>query len=207
MSTLPCGPSALSAASSPTRHPASIDCPASMDGVPRSPQTTVLVVDDDRKIVQLVRTYLERDGHRVVAANDGRAGAGRLRGRTTGPRGPRPDAARDGRLRGLPTDPGERRHAHPDADRPELRAGPHPRPAPGRRRLPAQALQPRRAGSARPRHPASGATDPRGGDPPGTEPDPRAGSRRRRHRATAPGGPDHRPGALRGASRRPRSCR
>ena len=43
-----------------------------MDGVPRSPQTTVLVVDDDRKIVQLVRTYLERDGHRVVAANDGR---------------------------------------------------------------------------------------------------------------------------------------
>ena len=42
-----------------------------MDGVPRSPQTTVLVVDDDRKIVQLVRTYLERDGHRVVAANDG----------------------------------------------------------------------------------------------------------------------------------------
>src|SRR6187455_3119859 len=57
---------------SPTRHPASIDCRASMDGVPRSPQTTVLVVDDDRKIVQLVRTYLERDGHRVVAANDGR---------------------------------------------------------------------------------------------------------------------------------------
>ena len=43
-----------------------------MDDVPRSPQTTVLVVDDDRKIVQLVRTYLERDGHRVVAANDGR---------------------------------------------------------------------------------------------------------------------------------------
>jgi DNA-binding response OmpR family regulator len=43
-----------------------------MDIVPRSPRTTVLVVDDDRKIVQLVRTYLERDGHRVVAANDGR---------------------------------------------------------------------------------------------------------------------------------------
>jgi DNA-binding response OmpR family regulator len=35
-------------------------------------RTTVLVVDDDRKIVQLVRTYLERDGHRVVDANDGR---------------------------------------------------------------------------------------------------------------------------------------
>lgn len=34
--------------------------------------STVLVVDDDRKIVQLVRAYLERDGHRVVAAHDGR---------------------------------------------------------------------------------------------------------------------------------------
>jgi DNA-binding response OmpR family regulator len=42
-----------------------------MNGMVRSPQTTVLVVDDDRKIVQLVRTYLERDGHRVVVAYDG----------------------------------------------------------------------------------------------------------------------------------------
>ena len=42
-----------------------------MTAMARAPQTTVLVVDDDRKIVQLVRTYLERDGHRVVAAYDG----------------------------------------------------------------------------------------------------------------------------------------
>lgn len=33
----------------------------------------ILVVDDDPKIVRLVRTYLERDGHRVIAAGDGRA--------------------------------------------------------------------------------------------------------------------------------------
>ncbi|MBA2254643.1 MAG: response regulator transcription factor [Chloroflexi bacterium] len=33
----------------------------------------ILVVDDDRKIVGLVRTYLEREGYRVVAATDGRA--------------------------------------------------------------------------------------------------------------------------------------
>jgi two-component system OmpR family response regulator len=33
----------------------------------------ILVVDDDAKIVRLVRTYLERDGHRVVEALDGRA--------------------------------------------------------------------------------------------------------------------------------------
>jgi DNA-binding response OmpR family regulator len=32
----------------------------------------VLVVDDDPKIVSLVRTYLEREGFRVVAAGDGR---------------------------------------------------------------------------------------------------------------------------------------
>lgn len=33
----------------------------------------ILVVDDDAKLVHLVRTYLERDGHRVVEASDGRA--------------------------------------------------------------------------------------------------------------------------------------
>jgi len=32
----------------------------------------ILVVDDDRKIVALVRAYLEREGYRVVAAYDGR---------------------------------------------------------------------------------------------------------------------------------------
>jgi len=31
----------------------------------------ILVVDDDRKIVALVRAYLEREGHRVIAAYDG----------------------------------------------------------------------------------------------------------------------------------------
>ena len=31
----------------------------------------ILVVDDDAKIVRLVRPYLERDGHRVVEARDG----------------------------------------------------------------------------------------------------------------------------------------
>jgi DNA-binding response OmpR family regulator len=33
----------------------------------------ILVVDDDAKIVRLVRTYLERAGHRVVEATDGRS--------------------------------------------------------------------------------------------------------------------------------------
>ena len=40
-----------------------------------SPSTSrpILVVDDDAKIVRLVRTYLERAGYRVVEAADGRA--------------------------------------------------------------------------------------------------------------------------------------
>jgi DNA-binding response OmpR family regulator len=35
--------------------------------------TPILVVDDDPKIVSLVRTYLEREGFRVTTAGDGRA--------------------------------------------------------------------------------------------------------------------------------------
>lgn len=34
---------------------------------------TVLVVDDDKKIVDLVRAYLERDGYRVLCAYDGQS--------------------------------------------------------------------------------------------------------------------------------------
>jgi DNA-binding response OmpR family regulator len=33
--------------------------------------STVLIVDDDRKLIELVRVYLEKDGYRVVAAKDG----------------------------------------------------------------------------------------------------------------------------------------
>lgn len=35
------------------------------------PKETILVVDDEAKIVELVRLYLERDGYRVIAAGDG----------------------------------------------------------------------------------------------------------------------------------------
>ena len=38
-----------------------------------SPTRPILVVDDDAKIVRLVRTYLERDGFRVIEAGDGRS--------------------------------------------------------------------------------------------------------------------------------------
>ena len=40
---------------------------------PQPPERPILVVDDDAKIVRLVRTYLERDGFSVVTAADGPA--------------------------------------------------------------------------------------------------------------------------------------
>ena len=35
------------------------------------PMGPILVVDDDDKIVRLVRTYLEREGYAVISAGDG----------------------------------------------------------------------------------------------------------------------------------------
>src|SRR5688500_15176795 len=44
--------------------------PSTDQAIPAAP---ILVVDDDAKIVRLVRTYLERDGFTVVTAADGAA--------------------------------------------------------------------------------------------------------------------------------------
>ena len=44
-----------------------------MPAMSPSENRPILVVDDDAKIVRLVRTYLERAGYRVVEASDGRA--------------------------------------------------------------------------------------------------------------------------------------
>jgi two-component system OmpR family response regulator len=52
------------------------------DGMPRTPapdQRPIMVVDDDRKIVALVRAYLEREGYRVATAHDGREALRRSR--------------------------------------------------------------------------------------------------------------------------------
>lgn len=50
---------------------------------PAAPRATstgpILVVDDDRKIVALVRAYLEREGYRVIAAHDGAEALRRIR--------------------------------------------------------------------------------------------------------------------------------
>lgn len=42
----------------------------------------ILVVDDDEKIVGIVRAYLEREGHRVIAAHDGNAALHLARGQS-----------------------------------------------------------------------------------------------------------------------------
>jgi DNA-binding response OmpR family regulator len=44
-----------------------------METMPAARPGPILVVDDDLKIVRLVRMYLEREGYRVVDATDGRA--------------------------------------------------------------------------------------------------------------------------------------
>src|SRR3989337_366963 len=44
----------------------------------RPESAPILVVDDDPKIVALVRTYLERERYRVVTAGDGRAALGAI---------------------------------------------------------------------------------------------------------------------------------
>src|SRR5438128_722689 len=51
------------------------DVPTAADGAP------ILVVDDDPKILQLVRMYLEREGFPVVTATDGIAAVAALRER------------------------------------------------------------------------------------------------------------------------------
>jgi DNA-binding response OmpR family regulator len=45
--------------------------PAVLSGAVSVAKTKILVVDDDRKIIDLVRAYLERDGYRVSTAYDG----------------------------------------------------------------------------------------------------------------------------------------
>ena len=55
---------------------------------------SILVVDDERNIVDLLRLYLEKEGFAVVAAARRRAGARAPRAARARPRDPRPDAAR-----------------------------------------------------------------------------------------------------------------
>ena len=62
----------------------------------------ILIVEDDRNIGDLVRTYLERDGYRVVWVRSGEDGLAELERQRPEPRGARHRPTGHRRLRGLP---------------------------------------------------------------------------------------------------------
>ena len=112
---------------------------------------TVLVVEDERKLRDLVRLYLERAGFTVLSTDSGAeaitmalASAPDLVILDLGlPDVPGETVARELRASG-PT----LGHADPDLDGQERRGRPDPRARAGRRRLRDQAVQPARAGPA-----------------------------------------------------------
>ncbi len=63
---------------------------------------TILVIDDEDAVQRLVRFPLEREGYRVLGAVERRGRTAAGGGRAARSRAARPDAARDGRHRGLP---------------------------------------------------------------------------------------------------------
>ena len=66
---------------------------------------TILLVEDEEDIATLVRTYLEKDGFRVIWATRGVEGAAGARAERHPPRDPRPAAPGRRRPRPLPGDP------------------------------------------------------------------------------------------------------
>ena len=63
---------------------------------------TVLLVEDERKLRELVRSYLERAGFTVLSTGSGRRGDHAGRVGLAGPGGPRPGPARRARRDGGP---------------------------------------------------------------------------------------------------------
>ena len=77
------------------------------------PEGTILVVDDERNIVQLARLYLASEGYQVESAYNGVEALEKAKTRSAGPGGAGPHDARDGWLGGLPPPAtGQRRSSH-----------------------------------------------------------------------------------------------
>ena len=104
------------------------------------PMRTVLVVDDEPKIVQLARDYLEHAGFAVLTAADGRAARRDRAAPASRPGRPRPRPARPRRPRRHPRAAPRLVDPDRDADRPRRRARQAARPRARRRRLPDQAV-------------------------------------------------------------------
>ncbi len=174
---------------SPGVNPARTSCD---DGRTMS-EATVVVVEDDQNIADLVELYLRQEGFRVVQAGD--RGAGHPGG--AGQPAPHGDprrrpAGRHGRAGGVPAAAGRRRRPDPHADGPGRGDRPGARPRAGRRRLRHQAVRPPGAGGPGEGHPAAHRRPPRRHR--------RAARRRHRGRREAAGGPAQRRG---GPPRRP----
>ena len=131
--------------------------PTMPDRRPAIPTAPILVVDDDAKIVRLVRTYLEREGYRVVTAADGPAALDAIE--THEPALVVLDLMLpelDGRavIRAVRRDEAAARTPILVLSARELDHRPHRRSRGRRRRLPAQAVLAGRAGPARQVDPA-----------------------------------------------------
>ena len=105
---------------------------------------TIVVIEDDPNIADLVDMYLRRDGFRVIQATSGEAGPGcdhtrAPAARRRGHRPPRPD----GRPRGLPDAAVLERRPNRHPHRPRQRDRPGARPRARCRRLRHQAVLPR----------------------------------------------------------------
>ena len=111
--------------------------------------TTVLIVDDEPIVRDVVARYLKRDGFDTLEAGDGDAARELIERSPPAPRRARRDAARHRWPRPLPVDPVARRPARDHADRPRRGGRPDRRPRARRRRLRHQALLAARAGDAR----------------------------------------------------------
>ena len=120
---------------------------------------TIVVVEDDPNIADLVDLYLRREGFRVVQAADGEAGLAAIDRER--PRLAILDVGLPGGIDGLEVCRRVRathggRLPVLDAHRPRRRDRPGPRPGAGRRRLRDQALLAPRAGRPGQGHPAPG---------------------------------------------------
>ena len=118
----------------------------------------ILVVEDEPRLRDLLRLYLERDGHAVTVVGDGRAAIEAVDAADTAPidlvvldlmlPGLGGEAVLEA-IRAVGRHPGPHRLRQAHRRRADRRA------ADGRRRLPRQAVQPARADGARRRHPAA----------------------------------------------------
>ena len=110
----------------------------------RKTKSTILVVDDEKDILELVTYNLQRNGYTVLTATSGDQALALAEKKPARPGAARLDAPRHERHRRGPQAEGRPAHvANPDhhADRQERRDRRHRRPHAGRRRLRVQAVQ------------------------------------------------------------------